>query len=217
MKIQKSHTPRSGFTLVELLVVIAIIGLLAGLLFPAISNAMTEAQKTKAGSNMGQIAKSHYGIAIASARPKKIEGANTVAWAQELAKKNGMNSPAVYYAGAIQAPEGLPSTIVDSEKNEVSGFDGPVAYSVVSGVPSVVPNASSFPLLWTVNDLSGAVFSGTLGETNPWSGEGIHVCFVDGSVTWYDEDYLAENPFNNSNNPAASIPDGIGTSIVPGS
>jgi prepilin-type N-terminal cleavage/methylation domain-containing protein len=51
----KKHTARRGFTLIELLVVIAIIGILAGLIFPALARAREKAKIVSTIQTMEQI------------------------------------------------------------------------------------------------------------------------------------------------------------------
>src|SRR5580704_1457814 len=55
MARRKTRIRKSGFTLVELLVVISIIGMLVGLLLPAINNARESGRRTVCQNNMRNV------------------------------------------------------------------------------------------------------------------------------------------------------------------
>ena len=206
MNINK-HTPtRSGFTLIELLTVIAIIGILAGILIPTIGLVRKNAAKTKAASDLRQIATAYNAFSTSGPRSRTMTAAawtagtananNMGGWAQVLAQLGGFNEAAGYFVDSASDVAGLatiPQSVLDLTVDPVvptalwvaAANAGAISYNAAVGIP---PNARGTitPLIWT-KGVGATANQSTWDATSPWEGEGGHIGFLDTHVAFYTD------------------------------
>lgn len=206
MNINKHTKTRSGFTLIELLTVIAIIGILAGILIPTIGLVRKNASKAKSSSELRQIALAYNAFATSTGRPRTITNGtwslggttadSVAAWGQVVADLGGLNDAAVYfidsandvttYASGNILPQSVLST--DAGGSITVNTDWTNAANVISynAALNIGTNARGpiTPVIWT-KGYNNAVARWNTGSGSPWEGDGGHIAFLDGHVSFY--------------------------------
>jgi prepilin-type N-terminal cleavage/methylation domain-containing protein len=206
MNINKKTTRRSGFTLIELLTVIAIIGILAGILIPTIGLVRKNAAKTKAASDLRQIATGYNAFTNSGPRTRTMstgpwsagsaQANNMGGWAQILAQLGGFNEAAGYFVDSatdVATLATIPQSVLDltvdppvATATWVAAADaGAISYAAAVGLS---PNARGTitPLIWT-KGVGATASDSTWAAVSPWDGEGGHIGFLDTHVAFYTD------------------------------
>lgn len=174
-------TSQSAFTLIELLVVVAIMGILAGLLLPAVLGGMKAAYKTRDINNARSIAqilimeamdndgvfRTGRNLAESSAAGSSLEVF------QGLLDDGKIDEPKVFFGQGARLPKSLQLA------------DENIGFQYIAGLNTTSPG--SLPLLFSKGvaldpqSLNGTTFTP---GTSAWQKEGFVVASVGGQAFW---------------------------------
>lgn len=200
MTLSRKSTSHKGFTLVELLTVIAIIGILAALIIPAVGSVQEKAKQQAAASDGRQIGLAYNTFANSGGRTRAIgnsgsstyKATNQAEFAGVLAEKAGLNDAAVWYISADDQLAGLtiPQTVITETSgggdptNNLTSFEGPISWGVTVNLSTNAPTSTT-PLIFTrgIDPTGGSTWA----EKSPWRGQGGHIIFLDGHVSYYED------------------------------
>lgn len=177
----------------ELLIVLALMGVLAGLLLPALGAVQERARKSAAAHQMRQLTMAY--LSLAPAAQAEMARAETMAeWALLLARHAGVLDPEIYWVkGDLLMPRHSPSPprqigwIENGAWRLDPGFaEWPMAVTVAAGVTSDRSPAHT-PIMWTRGLREDGSWGG-LDDTKPgvFGKEGGFVAFLDGRVVFFE-------------------------------
>jgi prepilin-type N-terminal cleavage/methylation domain-containing protein/prepilin-type processing-associated H-X9-DG protein len=157
-------TAKKGFTVVELMVVIGIIGMLMGLLLPAVQSAREAGRRNACGNNIRQIALAlvDYGMKKSrlpgwrNAHPNGV-AANSVTWAVPILPQLERNDIYETYRTGLGAPQQISLFLCPSKGSRDAG-DTVIDYGANAGstTVNVFPGGTQFN--------GDGVFYDTLGD-----------------------------------------------------
>ena len=171
----KKSTKLSAFTLIELLIVIAVIGILAGMLFPAIKAVMSSAQGTRVANNGKQIV-----TAITTANIDREANSKGDIWPTD-GKGVTWGSSNEYFARLLGADNtkaeltGINTSMfagggVEAAKDETELKDKGCIWSMLANISVCDDN---MPFIWTRNmkDIADGDFATSQDSEEDWSGK----------------------------------------------
>lgn len=167
-----------AFTLVELLIVIAIIGVLASLIYPALSRAMGAGSQVKSMNNAKNIAQAWI------TSDNMIAARDIYEWAGILSKKAELDDPRIWlldFDPRVQEKVAMGASMPVSVTEEYGDFKTfPVSWEVANRALKNAPSGT--PLLWT----RGLKMDGTWDiDIGVFQDQGGHIAFNDAHVQWY--------------------------------
>jgi prepilin-type N-terminal cleavage/methylation domain-containing protein/prepilin-type processing-associated H-X9-DG protein len=222
-----SFRPLHGFTLVELLVVIAIIGILVGMVLPAVQVVRESARRTNCQSNMKQIGTAlvHYDTAkqrlpgwrntmdtytavVASGSAGIPLEKACVSWTVPILPELGNNAIFDWYDQWEFNEQGQLIAKDDATIKKIPVFQCPTSSANM---------ASPSALCYAVNAGTGAeVLSGTAGPYSQYRGDGVFLdaagnVNANGSAAYFDASRSVYNPARSS---MANVSNGDGDSTT---